>query len=116
MTPRRRARTCAAVVAALIVLATRGAAAAPVHNGVPITCRTDAGKERRLPVGYHFSETERDALDKVLKERGDESTRLRAENESLRDSARHDGPGWATVVALVVGFAAGGVATAIVLH
>lgn len=114
MGPLHRRHACAAVVAALVVLATRGAAANPVHNGTEITCRNDEGRERRLPPGYHFSEAEREALDASLRSREDDVTRLEAENASLRKSAGRTGSTWAIVVALAVGFA-GGAAT-VILH
>lgn len=90
-----------------MLVATRAAAEPPTHVTVPVTCQDDADPphELRLAPGYYLSEDGWDSLDLKVKHLQDQETRLGAENESLRKSAR---PGWWWwVTGIAAGAAAG---------
>lgn len=102
MTPRR----AALIAAALAVAIPRTAGAEPLHfvNGGTVT--TPRGTVLELPPGYYLADDAFAALDAELRRAQDAETRLRAENESFRKSAR-DGGGWAPWALAAGAFAAG---------
>lgn len=108
-----------AVAAALAVLSSSAGAAADtvefapgeplnVRLGSPSTVVTDGGTEVRLPEGvYLLGPAEWEKLDAELRRLQEAETRLGAENQSLRESARL--PSWKLPVSIgvVVGLVAG---------
>jgi hypothetical protein len=99
------------VAAAVLLVATRAAGdPGPVHATVPVTLRAiGSGHELELPPGYYLTEDQWDALDFRVRTLEDESTRLRAENASLRSSAGSGWPGWKVAVGAVLLGVVGGV-------
>lgn len=101
------------------LLATR-AAGEPAPSTAPvmvctkesITLRADAGQEMRVPPGCYLPAPTYAAVDGEMRRLQDETTKLAAENESLRESASESPWGWGTLTALVtavaLGVAAGG--------
>ncbi len=84
MSPRRRVAFAVLVVAAL---ATRNASGDIYHIESPSTLTTEKGSNLKLPPGYFLDEKTWQDRDAALKKLQDQSTRLTAENQSLRDSA-----------------------------
>lgn len=83
---------------------------APCHLRMraPSTLTTVSGDEYVLPPGRFLDESTFIVLDDELRRLQDQETRLKAENQSLRDSLAGWQPGWMTIaVTLVLGAAAG---------
>lgn len=106
-----RARLVAAlVVAAALALPARAAAEPPppVHLKSGSSVTTDRGSVLRLPPGYFVTEDGWSKLDVEVRRLQESEVRLKAENESLRDSAESWQPGWKTLAgALVAGISLG---------
>ncbi len=74
----------------------------------PSTAKTEGGSELKLPPGYFLDEEAWRERDEKMKSLEESSTRLTAENQSLRRSAQEVSFGWRALgVALLVGVAAG---------
>jgi hypothetical protein len=106
------ARRSVSIAAALAVfLPAPGAAADPyeprpgevLHLRTPTTARTDGGTDLRLPPGYFLDEPAHDTLDVEMKRLQEAETRLRAENDSLRRSAKGISFGWYALGSAVAG-------------
>lgn len=100
----------------LVVFAPRAAADVfvpfrfPIHITSNSSLRKDSFPETeiRLPPGYFFDEPVYGKLDGEMRRLQEAETRLKAENESLRDSSRHFFPAWALIgAAAAVGLAGG---------
>lgn len=109
----------ALVVAGVVTLLAAPAAAEPLPlpEVIPVTesvtLRSDAGLELRVPPGFYVPAPAWAALDLELKRSQTAETRLQAENQSLRASAKDDsGPGWGSVIAIGSALAAGMIAGA----
>lgn len=102
----RRRLTLVVVLAA--ALASKEASGEPIyHIKSPSELKTEKGSELKLPPGYFLDEQtwlERDAEMRRLQE---QETRLKAENQSLRKSAKDDYPWLATGVVGAFGVAIG---------
>lgn len=86
-----------------------------LHITVPVTIHSDDGDELRLPPGFFRDEPSHERWESELERLQETETRLSAENESLRESAREWRPSWHTLVgALALGIA-GGFAIAVAL-
>lgn len=112
-----RPHLAASVVALAVSLLAARATAEPlplppvVCTKESITLRADAGQEMRVPAGCYLPAPTYAAVDAEMRRVQSESTRLAAENESLRESASQSPWGWGTLAtiatALAVGVAAG---------
>lgn len=111
---RRRVVVVAAALA--VLLPGRGAAADPytpppgqvLRLKTPSNVRTDGGSDLRLPPGYFLDEPAWGKLDTELRRLQDQETRLEAENQSLRKSAKGVSFGWyALGTAVALGLAGG---------
>lgn len=103
-----RRRTIYAAVLATVLTA-RAAAEPVTHFHTPSTVTTDGGSNLRLPPGYFFDEESYEKRDLELRLLQDDTTRLKAENTSLRKSASEPSFGWKTLtIVLGLGFVAGG--------
>ncbi len=80
-----------------------------IHSNSTLITDTNPGVDLRLPPGYFMDEPTRDKLDGEVKRLQDAETRLKAENESLRDSSRHYFPGWTVFGAAFAAGLAGGI-------
>lgn len=79
-----------------------------LHLKTPSSARTDGGTNLRLPPGYFLDETSWAKLDAETRRLQERETRLKAENESLRKSARSISFGWyALAGAFVLGASLG---------
>lgn len=100
----------AGVVLAVVLVSARAAAdpPPPTHLTVPVVCHDDAQPPHELridPGSIILSEQAWTATDEGVKDLQEARTRLTAENESLRESARPRW--WLAVSALAAGAAAG---------
>lgn len=77
----------------------------PIHLRQGAVCKTGGGSVLDLRPGYYVTEEDWWSVDAQLRAAIDDGTRLRAENESLRGSVRHQAV-WVGA-ALVVGALAG---------
>jgi hypothetical protein len=99
---RHRRLTFAVVLAS--ALAARSAGGDILHLKTPSEVHTQGGSTLQLPPGYFLDEPTFEEKDAELRGLQDEHTRLNAENESLRKSARKSPWDWRIVSAA---FAAG---------
>lgn len=83
-----------------------------LHFQTPSRIVTDGGTDLRLPPGYFLDEGRWDVLDIEMKRLQDQETRLRAENESLRNSADDFSLGWLALSSIAVSAFGAGVAYA----
>jgi hypothetical protein len=102
--------SCAVVAAVVLLFAARAAAEPPppTHLTTPVVCRDDADPPNELqlaPDTIILTPEAWDNLDLKVKDLQESRTRLTAENESLRESARPSW--WWAVSALAAGAAAG---------
>lgn len=111
-----RRRRAALLVALTLTIEAPRAAAEPytpkpgevLHLKRPTTGRTDGGTDLRLPPGYFLDEAKYEAVDDELRILQDERTRLKAENASLRESAKDwSPPWWLIATAFAAGTSAG---------
>lgn len=80
-----------------------------VHLQSATTGRTDGGTDLRLPPGYFLDEPTFRAKDAEMRRLQELETRLKAENESFRKTAKDWQPGWKTLATTFVLGVAGGV-------
>lgn len=100
----RRYALALLVVAAL----TRETAAEPIyHIKSPSVLKTEKGSELSLPPGWFLDERTWQERDLEMRRLQEQETRLKAENDSLRKSARDDYPWLATGVVGAFGVAVG---------
>ncbi len=96
------------VLALATVLAAKDASGDPIYRiKSPSTLKTEKGSELKLPPGYFLDETTWQERDAELKRLQEQETRLKAENGSLRKSAKEDYPWLATGVVGAFGIAVG---------
>lgn len=83
-----RSRRSCVVVAILVILAAREASGEIYHLKSPSQLKTEKGSELKLPPGYFLDEETWRERDERMKKLEEDRTRFKAENESLRKSAR----------------------------
>lgn len=104
---RNRHRSCAWLVALIIVLWSVLARGEPIRLLTPSVVVTEGGSRVELPPGVFLPEPEWQRLDVEVRRLQDTETRLTAERDSYRESAS-GGPGWmGWITAFSAGVAAG---------
>jgi nitrate reductase NapE component len=100
-------RRLALAVVVVSALASRSAAADTYHLKSPSKVETEKGSKLELPPGYFLDEKTWQERDATFKKAQEDATRFKAENESLRKSAKDDYPWLATGVVGAFGVAVG---------